>query len=88
MHDIGRTRELGRGPVYRPTDEGRLLGHVHLGLRLIEERCGTLDLGVRAEVLHCVACHHDVRGARTAEAAVLYHANQLDAVAATRPVSD
>jgi hypothetical protein len=27
-----------------------------------------------------------VRGARTAEASVLYHANQLDAVAATRPV--
>ena len=26
--------------------------------------------------------------ARTAEAAVLYHANQLDAVAATRPVHD
>jgi hypothetical protein len=36
--------------------------------------------------LHAVACHHEVRGARTAEAAVLYHANQLDAVAATRPV--
>ena len=26
------------------------------------------------------------RAAKTAEAAVLYHANQLDAVAATRPV--
>ena len=38
VHDVGRTRELGRGPVFRPTDEGRLLGHVHLGLRLIEER--------------------------------------------------
>src|SRR5207247_1977670 len=38
LHDVGRTRELGRGPVFRPTDEGRLLGHVHLGLRLIEER--------------------------------------------------
>src|SRR5438876_19815 len=30
--------------------------------------------------------HHDLRAARTAEAAALYHANQLDAVAATRPV--
>jgi len=88
VHDAGRTRELGRGPVFRPTDEGRLLGHVHLGLRLIEERSGALDVGVRAEVLHAVACHHDARGARSAEAAVLYHANQLDAVAATRPVSD
>ena len=72
------------GPVFRPTDEGRLLGHVHLGLRLIEERADALDPGVRAELLHAVACHHDVRAARTAEAAVLYHANQLDAVAATR----
>ena len=88
VHDVGRTRELGRGPVFRPTDEGRLLGHVHLGLRLIEERAPELDAGVRAELLHAVSCHHDVRGARTAEAAVLYHANQLDAVAATRPVND
>jgi 3'-5' exoribonuclease len=88
VHDVGRVRELGRGPVFRPTDEGRLLGHVHLGLRLIEERASSLDPGIRAELLHAVACHHDVRAARTAEAAVLYHANQLDAVAATRPVGD
>ena len=88
VHDAGRVRELGRGPVFRPTDEGRLLGHVHLGLRLIEERGDGVDPGVRAELLHAVSCHHDVRAARTAEAAVLYHANQLDAVAATRPVSD
>ena len=88
LHDVGRTRELGRGPVFRQTDEGRLLGHVHLGLRLIEERASGLDGGVLAELLHDVSCHHDARAARTAEAAVLYHANQLDAVAATRPVPD
>jgi 3'-5' exoribonuclease len=88
VHDVGRIRELGRGPVFRQTDEGRLLGHVHLGLRVIEERTGALDAEVRAELLHAVACHHDVRLARTAEAAVLYHANQLDAVAATRPVGE
>jgi 3'-5' exoribonuclease len=86
VHDVGRVRELGRGPVFRPTDEGRLLGHVHLGLRLIEERAAALDAVVRAELLHAVASHHDARTARTAEAAVLYHVNQLDAVAATRPV--
>jgi 3'-5' exoribonuclease len=88
LHDVGRVRELGRGPVFRQTDEGRLLGHVHLGLRLIEERADPLDPVARAELLHAVACHHDLRAARTAEAAVLYHANQLDAVAATRPVPD
>jgi 3'-5' exoribonuclease len=88
LHDVGRTVELGRGPSFRQTEEGRLLGHVHLGLRLIEERAASLDAAVRAELLHAVAVHHDRQAARTAEAAVLYHANQLDAQAATRPVGD
>jgi 3'-5' exoribonuclease len=80
VHDVGRTRELGPPPAFRPTEEGQLLGHVHLGLRALEEA------GAPAELLHAVAVHHDLRAARTAEAAVLYHANQLDAVAATRPI--
>jgi 3'-5' exoribonuclease len=88
LHDVGRIRELGRGPAFAPTDEGRLLGHVHLGLRLVEERAAGLDAPVRAELLHAIAGHHDRSACRTAEAAVLYHANQLDAVAATRPVGD
>jgi 3'-5' exoribonuclease len=88
LHDLGRTRELGRGPAFRQTEEGRLLGHVHLGLRMIEERARDLDPAVLAELLHAVASHHDRPAARTAEAAVLYHANQLDAQAATRPVGD
>jgi 3'-5' exoribonuclease len=88
LHDVGRIRELGPGPSFRPTDEGRLLGHVHLGLRMIEERSRDLDPAVLAELLHAVASHHDRPAARTAEAAVLYHANQLDAQAATRPVGD
>jgi 3'-5' exoribonuclease len=88
LHDVGRMRELDRGPLFLPTQEGKLLGHVHLGLRVIEERTPALADDVRAELLHAVAVHHDLRGARTAEAAVLYHANQLDAVAATRPVPE
>ena len=88
LHDIGRVAELTAGPTFRQSDEGRLLGHVHLGLRLVEERASALDTAARAELLHAIACHHDARAARTAEASVLYHANQLDAVAATRPVPD
>jgi 3'-5' exoribonuclease len=86
VHDVGRTLELGRGPAFAVTDEGRLLGHVHLGVRLIEQRAQGLSAGQLAELVHCVASHHDARAARTAEAAVLYHANQLDAIAATRRV--
>jgi len=86
VHDAGRTLELGRGPSFAVTDEGRLLGHVHLGARLVERHAEGLTAPQVAELVHCVAVHHDARGARTAEAAVLYHANQLDAVAATRRV--
>ena len=46
LHDVGRVRELGRGPAFRQTEEGRLLGHVHLGLRMIEERARDLDPAV------------------------------------------
>jgi len=88
LHDVGRTRELERGPGFRQTAEGRLLGHVHLGVRLVEERAAGLDPELRAELLHAIATHHDRSATRTAEAAVLYHANQLDAQAATRPVGD
>jgi 3'-5' exoribonuclease len=84
LHDVGRVRELDRGPLFLPTEQGKLLGHVHLGLRLVEERAAGLEDGVLAQVLHAVATHHDTRAARTPEAAVLYHANQLDATAAVR----
>jgi 3'-5' exoribonuclease len=86
LHDAGRTVELVPGPSFTQTAEGRLLGHVHLGLRLVEERAAGLADDVRTELLHAIAGHHDIRSARTAEAAVLYHANQLDAAAAIRPV--
>ena len=85
LHDVGRTAELGPAPSFRPTDEGRLLGHVHLGVRLVEARAHELDPPLRGELVHAVAVHHESRSARTAEAAVLYHANRLDALAATQP---
>ena len=86
LHDVGRTLELVPGPAFAPTPEGTLLGHVHLGLRRVEERSAALDVSARTELLHAIAAHHDARAARTAEASVLYHANQLDAVAATKPI--
>ncbi|MBD0290645.1 MAG: HD domain-containing protein [Thermoleophilia bacterium] len=86
LHDVGRTRELGPGPIFRATTEGALLGHVHLGVRIVEQRAGTLPVEIRAELLHAVASHHDARAAQTAEALVVVHANALDAAAATRRV--
>src|ERR1700712_730423 len=38
VHDIGKTREFTLGAEIGLTDEGRLLGHVELGLRILDER--------------------------------------------------
>jgi hypothetical protein len=54
----GGCASSARGPAFRPTDEGRLLGHVHLGLRMIEERA-TASKRRSVRALHAVASHHD-----------------------------
>ena len=88
LHDVGRTAELERAPGFPSTREGELLGHVHLGVRIVDELCGELlATDTQAELIHAIAAHHELRTAHTAEAAALYHANQLDAVAATRPTA-
>src|SRR5579862_357151 len=61
VHDVGRTVELGRGPAFTPTEEGKLLGHVQLGLRVIDQHTTGLAPAQAAELLHCVAVHHDAR---------------------------
>src|SRR3989440_4512999 len=73
LHDVGRTAELTAGPSFRQTEEGRLLGHVHLGLRLVETRAAALETEVRAELLHAISGHHDLRSARLARAGALDH---------------
>ncbi len=69
LHDIGRTVELEPGPGFRQTAEGRLLGHVHLGARLIEERArGARRRGPRRAAARGRVPPRRARGAKTAEA--------------------
>lgn len=83
-HDLGRTREFTYGAEIGLTDEGRLLGHLVIGQRLISERAGELDDGRLLALLHCVLAHHGAAGApqgrfHSAEALALYRLNSLDA---------
>ncbi len=84
-HDLGRTREFTYGAEIGLTEEGRLLGHLVIGERLISERASALDEERRLALLHCVLCHHGPSSApggrlRSAEAAALYRVNALDAM--------
>ena len=79
VHDIGKTREFTLGAEIGLTDEGRLLGHIELGLRILDERPPTLDEPRRLALHHCILTHHGDRKPVTPEALALYRLNTLDA---------
>jgi 3'-5' exoribonuclease len=85
VHDIGKTREFSYGATIEPSDEGRMLGHVQIGLRLLRERAGgRLDERRLLALEHCVLCHHGADAApggrfASVEALALYRLNALDA---------
>jgi 3'-5' exoribonuclease len=86
VHDIGRTREFALGAEIGLTEEGRLLGHVEIGLRMLEPRAeqAGLDDTRRLALAHCVLVHHGADAAPqrrfgSPEALALHRLNALDA---------
>ena len=61
LHDIGKVRELGFDRRIDYTDEGRLLGHLMLGVAMVDEKITGLktfprELAVRLK--HLILSHH------------------------------
>src|SRR5919199_1200424 len=86
VHDLGRTREFALGAEIGLTDEGRLLGHVEIGLRMLDERARAagLDDAARLALAHCVLTHHGADAAPqrrfgSPEALALHRLNAVDA---------
>jgi 3'-5' exoribonuclease len=85
VHDIGRVREFTYGADIGLTDEGRLLGHLVIGERILSSRAREiLDEPRLLALLHCVLSHHGpstAPGGRFAstEALALHRLNALDA---------
>ena len=93
VHDIGKTVELESERGFSYTDAGQLLGHVLLGLeivdgkiRAIEERTGTpFPAEAAVRVKHMIASHHGQlefgapKVPMTLEALALHHLDHLDA---------
>ncbi|MBJ7520198.1 MAG: HD domain-containing protein [Solirubrobacteraceae bacterium] len=87
VHDLGKTREFTYGAEIGLTEEGRLLGHIELGLRLLREyaaRVPALDAERETAIAHCVLTHHGPdpapgRRFASAEALALARINSLDA---------
>jgi 3'-5' exoribonuclease len=84
VHDLGKTREFNYGAEITRSAEGKLLGHVALGLRLIAEHVpSALGSERRLALDHCVILHHGPDGATgqrfgSPEALALSRLNSLD----------
>jgi 3'-5' exoribonuclease len=88
LHDVGKVDSYVFKGSFDLTDEGKLLGHIHLGASLVEraiERIDGFPDELRLRVLHAILSHHGEKAKgspvtpRTPEAIVLHHADNLDA---------
>jgi 3'-5' exoribonuclease len=87
VHDLGHTQAFTYGAEIGVSEAGRLLGHVELGLRIIDglaARVPALDEARRLQLAHCVLTHHGVdavpgRRFGSVEAMALARLNSLDA---------
>jgi 3'-5' exoribonuclease len=86
LHDVGKTREFTYGADIALSAEGRLLGHLAIGQRMISDRAAAVRVPAEKTLalLHCVLGHHGAdalpgRRFGSAEALALHRLNALDA---------
>jgi 3'-5' exoribonuclease len=61
LHDIGKIYELNYERGFSYSNEGQLLGHIQIGVRIVEEKLRTLPgfpAGLRTLVEHMILSHH------------------------------
>lgn len=93
LHDIGKVRSYQIGSGFENTDEGKLLGHLVIGIRMVTEAINTFrrDRGkdffppaVELPLIHLLASHHGLMewGSPVEpvflEACLLHHADYMD----------
>ncbi|EPR44788.1 metal dependent phosphohydrolase [Desulfovibrio sp. X2] len=86
LHDLGKAWELAGGLAQDFTDEGRLLGHIQIGVEKLEPflRKARLEPELALHLKHMILAHHgelaygSPKRPKTAEAVVLHFADQMD----------
>jgi 3'-5' exoribonuclease len=61
LHDIGKIRELKFDKIIDYTDEGRLLGHLSLGVSMVDEKLSAIKgfpQGLALRLKHLILSHH------------------------------
>ena len=60
-HDIGKVKELSAFPENDYTDDGQLLGHIIIGIEMIDDAIREIPgfpKQLASELKHCIAAHH------------------------------
>ena len=87
FHDLGKAWEIGGGLAADYTDEGRLLGHIQIGLEILDPwlRKAKLEPELVLHFKHLILSHHgeyqwgSPKRPKTAEALALHYADNMDA---------
>jgi 3'-5' exoribonuclease len=93
LHDIGKIRELGTGRAFNYTDEGQLVGHIMIGVEMLNEKLAHVSelsgeafpLELTLRLKHLIVSHHGTLEfgspvvPMTPEAIALHHLDNLDA---------
>ena len=88
FHDIGKIYELSSEGMIEYTDEGRLIGHIVLGLELVNRKMSLIPgfpEHLAMELRHILISHHGAveygspKRPKTLEALMVYFADDLDA---------
>lgn len=91
LHDIGKVKTYRIGHGFEGTDEGKLLGHLVLGVQMVDRAldrvCPINEVGrqLRNKLLHLLVSHHGLMEWGSpieplmVEACILHHIDNLDA---------
>lgn len=87
LHDLGKVAELSYDRAFEYTDEGRLIGHITIGVEMLTERIATiLDFPRELAMLlkHMLLSHHgqydygSPKRPKTVEATILHYLDDMD----------
>ncbi|NLE74077.1 MAG: CRISPR-associated endonuclease Cas3'' [Actinobacteria bacterium] len=88
LHDVGKVSELTYDRMIDYSDEGKLLGHVLLGVTFVHDKINRIENFPEEKaqmILHAIASHHgelewgSPKRPKTLEALIIHHIDNLDA---------
>jgi 3'-5' exoribonuclease len=88
LHDIGKIDELSYDKIIEYSDEGRLIGHIVMGLEMIDKKTALIadfPKPLAMKLRHIILSHHgemefgSPKRPKTIEALIIHHIDDLDA---------